>query len=247
VLVTGPTGSGKTTTLYAALTELNTPSRKILTAEDPIEYTLERVNQVQVKPQIGHDFAHALRSFLRQDPDVIMVGEIRDAETARVGIQAALTGHLLLSTLHTNSAAGAVTRLLDMGIEDYLLASTLTLVVGQRLVRRLCAQCREAYPASDALLQRFKVDTSTIESPLLYRPVGCRHCNGTGYSGRVAITEMLEVTEAIQKLILAKADTATIERAAVAGGMQTMNQVGIHKALEGLTSVDEVLRVTQNL
>ena len=248
LLVTGPTGSGKTTTLYAALKELNSPDRKILTAEDPIEYTLERVNQVQVKPQIGHDFAHALRSFLRQDPDVIMVGEIRDAETARIGIQAALTGHLLLSTLHTNSAAGAVTRLLDMGIEDYLLSSTLTLVIGQRLVRRLCPKCRTPYAAPEPLLKRFGV----FEIPgggeaILYKPKGCTACGGSGYAGRVAITEVLEIGEDIQKLILAKADTGAIERCATAAGMRTMNQDGIHKALVGLTTVEEVLRVTQNL
>jgi general secretion pathway protein E len=245
LLVTGPTGSGKTTTLYAALTELNSPDRKILTAEDPIEYTLERVNQAQVKPQIGHDFAQALRSFLRQDPDIIMVGEIRDVETARIAIQAALTGHLLLSTLHTNSAAGAVTRLLDMGIEDYLLSSTLTLVVGQRLVRRLCPTCRVPYPAPEELLRRFGIESAT--GATLYKPCGCAGCGGSGYAGRQAITEVLEINEAIQRLILAKADTGAIERCAVAGGMRTMNQDGIAKALGGLTTVEEVLRVTQNL
>lgn len=248
ILVTGPTGSGKTTTLYAALKELNSPSRKILTAEDPIEYTLEGVNQVQVKPQIGHDFAHALRSFLRHDPDVIMVGEIRDAETARIAIQASLTGHLVLSTLHTNSAAGAATRLLDMGVEDYLLSSTLTLALGQRLVRRLCPHCRQAYPATESLLARFGMDQSNEVTPhVLYRPIGCRNCGDSGYAGRVAIIEVLQVDESIRKLILSKADTSSIERAAVAAGMSTMSQDGLAKALSGLTSIEEVLRVTQNL
>jgi len=248
VLVTGPTGSGKTTTLYAALKELNDPSRKILTAEDPIEYTLEGVNQTQVKPQIGHDFAHALRAFLRHDPDVIMVGEIRDAETARIAIQASLTGHLVLSTLHTNSAAGAVTRLLDMGIEDYLLASTLTLTLGQRLVRRLCPLCRAPHAAPESLLGRFGLSLAPGEPPpVLYRPVGCATCGASGYSGRLVISEVLEVDEDIRKLVLAKADTSSIERAAVQAGMLTMNQDGVQKALAGLTTIDEVLRVTQNL
>ncbi len=246
VLVTGPTGSGKTTTLYAALKELNAPTRKILTAEDPIEYTLEGVNQVQVRPQIGHDFAHALRAFLRHDPDVIMVGEIRDAETARIAVQASLTGHLVLSTLHTNSAAGAVTRLLDMSVEDYLLASTLTLVLGQRLVRRLCPHCREPHPAPASLLERFGVTVQNAEA-VLHRPVGCAACGGSGYAGRLAITEVLEVDEDLRRLILARADTGSIERAAVAAGMRTMSQDGLHKALAGLTTPDEVLRVTQNL
>lgn len=246
VLVTGPTGSGKTTTLYAALTELNSEARKILTAEDPIEYTLPRVNQVHIRPQIGHDFAHALRAFLRQDPDVIMVGEIRDTETARIAIQAALTGHLLLSTLHTNSAAAAVTRLLDMGSEEYLLASTLTLVIGQRLVRKLCQHCRLSYEAPDEFLPRFRLEEYPGPSTL-YRAAGCNRCRGTGYAGRVAIAEVLEVGDSIRDLIAVKANVHVLERAAIEAGMQTMNQDGALKALAGLTTVEEVLRVTQNL
>jgi general secretion pathway protein E len=241
ILVTGPTGSGKTTTLYAALKELNTPERKILTAEDPIEYSLERVNQVQVKPQIGLDFSHALRSFLRQDPDVILVGEIRDAETARIAVQASLTGHLLLSTVHTNSAAGAITRLRDMGVEEYLLASTVMLVVGQRLVRKLCPECKLAEAVRSSQAPWAGAGTESIS---LYRPVGCAACKGAGYQGRIVISEVLEVSEAVRGAVLQCGDTAAIEKVAVAEGMKRLEEDGYAKVLAGQTTVEEVLRVT---
>lgn len=242
VLVTGPTGSGKTTTLYAALKEINTPDRKILTVEDPVEYTLAGVNQVPVRPQIGLNFAQALRAFLRQDPDVLMVGEIRDRETAEVAIQAALTGHLLLSTLHTNTAAAAVTRLLDMGIDDYLLASTLHLIVGQRLVRRLCAECSESFTPSREVCERHGLSWN---SDLAWRrPRGCAACQGSGFRGRTAIIEALRMTDAVRDKVLARADAFAIEKAAVANGMRTMVQHGLERVVSGHTTLEEVLRVT---
>jgi general secretion pathway protein E len=239
VLVTGPTGSGKTTTLYAALKELNSTERKILTIEDPVEYMLDGVNQVPVKPQIGLTFAHALRSFLRQDPDVLMVGEIRDRETAEVAIQAALTGHLLLSTLHTNTAAGAITRLLDMGIDDYLITSTLHVVVGQRLVRRLCAACRSPYVPTADIRARFGAPEGTW-----YRAVGCATCEGTGYRKRTTILEALPMSEAVRAKILARADAHAIEGVAIAAGMRTMLGHGLQRVAAGETTLEEVLRVT---
>jgi general secretion pathway protein E len=240
VLVTGPTGSGKTTTLYAALKELNTTERKILTVEDPVEYTLPGVNQVPVKPAIGLTFAHALRSFLRQDPDVLMVGEIRDRETAEVAIQAALTGHLLLSTLHTNTAAAAVTRLLDMGIDDYLITSTLHVVLGQRLVRKLCVACREPYEPGRELLQRFSV---TPRGPW-YHAKGCGSCEGAGYRKRTTILEALPMSEAVRAKVLARADAHSIEAVAIAQGMRTMLAHGLERVSAGETTLEEVLRVT---
>jgi len=245
ILSTGPTGSGKTTTLYTALKELNHPDRKILTVEDPIEYMLGGVNQTQVKPQIGYTFAAALRAFLRQDPDVLMVGEIRDRETAEVAIQAALTGHLLLSTLHTNTAAAAVTRLLDMGIDDFLLTSTLNLVIGQRLVRRLCAACRETYEPNAELIDRLALLDSGAKAPLLFRAVGCGKCGGVGYAGRTGLLELLELSEPIRRAVLARADAGTIEKAATDLGMRTMFGHGLHLAALGETSLEEVLRVTR--
>jgi general secretion pathway protein E len=246
ILSTGPTGSGKTTTLYTALKEINEPSRKIITVEDPIEYTLPGVNQTQVKPDIGYSFATALRSFLRQDPDVLMVGEIRDRETAEVAIQAALTGHLLLSTLHTNTASSAITRLLDMGIDDYLLTSTLNLIIGQRLVRRLCGFCRTPYRPTEQIVDRFGLSTSTTAGvPDLYRAPGCTDCAGTGYQGRTGLLELLDPSPAVQQLILTRADANTIEREAVRLGMKTMFQHGLELAHSGITSLEEVLRVTR--
>jgi general secretion pathway protein E len=241
VLVTGPTGSGKTTTLYTALTLLNRPQTKLLTVEDPVEYLLEGVNQVQVRPQIGLTFAHALRSFLRQDPDIIMVGEIRDFETAQIAIQAALTGHLVLSTVHTNDAPSAVTRLLDMGVENYLLTSTINAVLAQRLVRRLC-KCRAPYQPAAALAERLGLGSAEVT---LYRPVGCADCAGTGYRGRTMILELMALDETIHPLILRRADAREIRSEAVRGGMRTMFAHGIAKALAGVTTVDEVIRVTQ--
>jgi general secretion pathway protein E len=241
VLVTGPTGSGKTTTLYAALKEINTPDKKILTVEDPVEYVLTGINQVAVKPQIGLTFASALRSFLRQDPDVMMVGEIRDRETAEIAIQAALTGHLLLSTLHTNTAAAAITRLLDMGIDDYLLTSTLHLILGQRLVRKLCERCREPYHPTDDARQRFNIEQ---DRPLTwYRPVGCSGCQG-GYKGRTTIVEALPMSDAVRAKVLARADAHQIEQVAIEEGMRTMFVHGIERVHAGLTTAEEILRVT---
>jgi general secretion pathway protein E len=239
VLVTGPTGSGKTTTLYAALKEINTPEKKILTVEDPVEYVLAGVNQVPIKPQIGLSFAHALRAFLRQDPDVLMVGEIRDRETAEIAIQAALTGHLLLSTLHTNTAAAAVTRLLDMGIDDYLLTSTLHVILAQRLVRRLCTECRETFLPTPDVFERFAV----AEQPW-YRARGCDRCKGSGFRGRTAIFEALRMTDAVRATILERGDAHEIERVAISGGLRTMLRHGLERVSAGITTIEEVLRVT---
>jgi general secretion pathway protein E len=243
ILVTGPTGSGKTTTLYASLIELNTPDRKVLAVEDPIEYQLDGVNQVQIKPQIGLTFAHVLRSMLRHDPDVIMVGEIRDLETAQIAIQAALTGHLVLSTLHTNNAASTLTRLLDMGVDDYLLTSTLNAIVAQRLVRRLCQDCREAYlPLPELLAQLGLGGRDDIR---LWRPIGCPKCNDTGYFGRVSINEVLMLSDPIRRQILHHAEATELQRVALAAGMRPMFQDGLAKAASGVTSIEEVLRVTR--
>jgi general secretion pathway protein E len=246
LLVTGPTGSGKTTTLYTSLLRINTPDKKILTVEDPVEYQLEGVNQVQVKPQIGLSFAHVLRSILRQDPDVIMIGEIRDLETAQIAAQAALTGHLVLSTLHTNSAASTVTRLLDMGLEDYLMASTINGVTAQRLVRSLCPACREPHPAAGALIEEMQLSRFANARPVtLFKPVGCAACSGTGYFGRTAIAEILVMSEPVRRLTLKRAEAGEIQRAAVEMGMRTLYEDGMAKAVSGLTSVEEVLRVTR--
>jgi len=249
VLVTGPTGSGKTTTLYAALLTLNTPEKKILTIEDPVEYKLDGINQQEVLPQIHRTFASALRSFLRQDPDILMVGEIRDTETAQTAVQAALTGHLVLSTLHTNNAASAMTRLLDMGIEDYLLASTVSGVLGQRLVRKLCTKCRQPYTPMPDLAAKIFLDLPMAQHklPTLYRAVGCSACHGKGYQGRTMIVEQLTVNDAIRNLILHKAEAQEIQRIAVAGGMRTMYQHGLIKAFKGETTLEEVLRVTHEV
>jgi len=239
MLVTGPTGSGKTTTLYASLDHLNVPDRKILTVEDPVEYMLEGVNQVQVHPEIGRGFASTLRSFLRQDPDILMVGEIRDIETARIAVQSALTGHLVLSTVHTNDAAGGITRLLDMGVEDFLLMSTVIGLAGQRLVRCLCPHCREQYQPAPEWRARLGLDADDM----LWRAVGCAECGGTGYAGRTALLEVLPVTDRIRVLILEGADAQKIRDAAVAEGMVTMFRDGVAKATSGLTSIEEVFRV----
>ncbi len=242
VLVTGPTGSGKTTTLYAALAELNQRQRKLLTVEDPIEYRLPGVVQTQVNPGIGFTFGAALRSFLRQDPDVMMVGEIRDTETAEIAVQAALTGHMILSTLHTNTAPGAVTRLLDMGIEPLLLSSVLTAVVAQRLVRRLCPACREERPTEDALVPIF-VKAGIAVPEHVWHPVGCPQCSNTGYAGRMAIFELLIVDQEIAALILARQDTRAIAAAAGRKAMRSLLHDGLRRAVEGVTAVEEVLRV----
>ncbi len=248
VLVTGPTGSGKTTTLYSGLLSLNSVERKVVTIEDPVEYQLAGINQIQVRPQIGLTFASLLRAILRQDPDVIMVGEIRDLETAQIAVQAALTGHLVLSTLHTNSAAASITRLRDMGLEDYLITAVLRGALAQRLVRRLCGGCKRVGVASPEMTQRFGLDRlaaahGIAAAPLrLWHAVGCPECRGTGYRGRQAIAEFLTPSAEVERLVFSRADHTAIERAAVAGGMTTMFRAGLVAALEGVTTIEEVIR-----
>ncbi|MBV1836751.1 GspE/PulE family protein [Acetobacter estunensis] len=241
VLVTGPTGSGKTTTLYTGLAGLNSTERNVMTVEDPIEYQLAGINQIQIRPTIGLTFASLLRAILRQDPDVIMVGEIRDLETAQIAVQAALTGHLVLSTLHTNSAAAAVTRLRDMGLEDYLLTAVLRGILAQRLVRKLCPECRRPEEVPPELARRLGLDSAT--SHTLWHPVGCPHCRQTGYRGRSAVAEFLQPSREVTRLILSGADHSEIERAAMAEGMQTMFQAGLQVALKGETSLEEISRI----
>jgi general secretion pathway protein E len=245
ILITGPTGSGKSTTMYAALKQLNTPERKIITVEDPVEYQMEGINQIQAKPQIGLTFASALRSIVRQDPDVIMIGEMRDLETARIAVQSALTGHLVLSTLHTNDAAGGITRLLDMGLEEYLLTSTVNGILAQRLVRKLCPACKKGTIAppeivADLRLQRFAPAGNII----LYKPVGCSACSNTGYRGRLAIIEFLPMTDPVRKLIMAHEEAGAIQKLAIAEGMQTLYENGLVKVIEGITTLEEIMRVT---
>ncbi len=245
ILVTGPTGSGKTTTLYTALQTINTPERKILTVEDPVEYQLEGVNQIQVKAQINLTFANALRAIVRQDPDVIMIGEMRDVETAGIAVQSALTGHLVLSTLHTNDAAGSITRLLDMGVEDYLLTSTINGILAQRLVRLLCTQCRQPYPALPELADELRLHRfSDTRDITLYKSVGCEQCGGTGYRGRAAIMEFLVMSDPLRRMVLKHADAGELQAAAQKEGMDTMYEDGLRKAVAGLTTIEEVLRVT---
>ena len=243
VLVTGPTGSGKTTTLYTGLLKLNTVARNVVTVEDPIEYQLTGINQIQVKPQIGLNFASLLRSILRQDPDVIMIGEIRDLETVQIAVQAALTGHLVLSTIHTNSAAATMTRLRDMGLEDYLMTATLKAVLAQRLVRRLCPMCKVPDPAPSALIERLGLERlAPAEAITLFHPKGCAGCRGTGYRGRRAIAELLVPNRAIDRLIFEGADDAAIERAAVEQGMRPIFDNGLVAVIEGDTTIEEVVR-----
>ncbi len=243
VLVTGPTGSGKTTTLYTGLLKLNTVARNVVTVEDPIEYQLAGINQIQVKPQIGLNFASLLRSILRQDPDVIMIGEIRDIETVQIAVQAALTGHLVLSTVHTNSAAATITRLRDMGLEDYLMTATLKGVLAQRLVRRLCPACKTGEPAPSALIERFGLERLAPSNAItLYHAKGCAECRGTGFRGRRAIAELLVPNRAIDRLIFEGADDTAIERAAVADGMRPIFDSGLMAVLEGDTTIEEVVR-----
>ncbi|MDX8390195.1 MAG: type II secretion system ATPase GspE [Mariprofundaceae bacterium] len=246
ILVTGPTGSGKTTTLYTALQTLNTPEKKILTVEDPVEYQMEGINQIQVRSKIDLTFANALRSIVRQDPDVIMIGEIRDLETAKIAVQSALTGHMVLSTLHTNSAAGTINRLLDMGMEDYLLTSTINAIVAQRLVRRLCDQCRQPYQAMPELVKEMGLDRFSDEKKVqLYHSAGCEACGETGYQGRISIMEQLTVTDEIRALVMRHAVANEIEQVAVRQGMQTMFADGLSKAVAGITTIEEILRVTK--
>lgn len=244
ILVTGPTGSGKTTTLYSGLIEINTPDVKIITTEDPVEYQLEGINQIQVHQKIGLTFSHSLRSILRHDPDVVLVGEIRDLETAENAIQASLTGHLVFSTLHTNDAAGAYTRMVDMGVEPFLVASTVEAVMAQRLVRRICTSCRtEWHPNKDELPTDFPWEK--LDGKPIYRPVGCRECRDVGYRGRLGVYELLLTTERVQELAQERASTWAIKKAAIEEGMLTLRDDGWDKVIEGKTSVDEVLRITK--
>jgi general secretion pathway protein E len=246
VLVTGPTGSGKTTTLYAALSKINRPDLNIMTIEDPVEYQLKGISQTPVNPKIELTFANGLRSFLRQDPDVIMVGEIRDRETAEIAIQASLTGHLVFSTVHTNDAAGAITRLIDMGVEPYLVGSSLIGVLAQRLVRVLCKECREAYLPTPEELREIGIGPEKTREPrMIYRAVGCDSCNRTGYHGRSGIYEFMLVDDSIRDLAVKKTDSGSIKRAAVQKGMRTLMEDGGRKVLRGITTVAEVLSVTQ--
>ncbi len=245
LLVTGPTGSGKSTTLYTVLSRLNTQERKIITVEDPVEYQIPGINQIQVKPAIGMTFSGALRSIVRQDPDIIMVGEMRDLETARIAVQSALTGHLVLSTLHTNDAASGVTRLLDMGVEDYLLTSTINGILAQRLVRRLCPFCRESYEPLPEVAAKVRKSLREANSVQLYRATGCERCNGTGYRGRMVITEVLHMTDTIRRAVLEHATATVILSLAIEEGMATMYQDGLRKCVDGRTTLEEVLRVAE--
>ena len=246
LLVTGPTGSGKTTTLYTALDELNQPDVKILTVEDPVEYQMTGINQIQVKPQIDLTFASALRSIVRQDPDIIMIGEIRDLETAEIAVQAALTGHLVLSTLHTNDAPATVSRLMDMGVDDYLLTSTLVGVLAQRLVRTLCTHCREPHVLEADVAREIGLPrVGASERPTIYKAMGCKECSNTGFTGRQCIAEMMPLSEPIRRLIMQKANASDLRRAALAEGMQPMYDDGLRKVLAGTTTVEEVLRATR--
>jgi type IV pilus assembly protein PilB len=244
VLVTGPTGSGKTNTLYSAISKVNTPETNIMTAEDPVEFNLVGVNQVQVRENIGLNFAAALRSFLRQDPNTILVGEIRDFETAEIAVKAALTGHLVLSTLHTNDAPSTVNRLMNMGIEPFLVASSLQLICAQRLVRRICTNCKEPHPLPPPALVQAGFSPEDAKSVVPNKGKGCEKCNKTGYKGRVGLYEVMEVTEELRELILVGASALELRRKAVEEGMITLRSSGLRKVKDGLTTIDEVVRET---
>lgn len=244
ILVTGPTGSGKTTTLYSALMKLNKPEVNIMTVEDPVEYSFQGINQVQVKEEIGLTFATALRAFLRQDPDIIMVGEIRDFETAEIAVKAALTGHLVLSTLHTNDAPSTITRLINMGIEPFLISSSVLLVVAQRLVRKLCPYCKREETVSRETLLKLGFNEKEIENLKVYGPTGCSECNSTGYRGRIALYEVMPITDEIKELILTGATALDIKRVAIRQGMLTLRRSGLNKIMQGITSIKEVLRAS---
>ncbi|NLV72739.1 MAG: Flp pilus assembly complex ATPase component TadA [Actinobacteria bacterium] len=246
VLVTGPTGSGKSTTLYATLNILNTPEKNVITVEDPVEYRLVGINQVQINPKAGLTFASGLRSILRCDPDIIMIGEIRDRETAQIAVESALTGHLVLSTLHTNNAPGALSRLTEMGVEPFLTASAVDCVIAQRLVRKLCEYCKESYPTTREMLERLDFPERVVENwqdTTLHRAVGCSRCNHTGYKGRLGIYEIMPVTEAIERLIVERKSADEIMRVAAAEGMISLRQDGLERVVQGLTSVEEISRV----
>lgn len=247
ILVTGPTGSGKTTTLYATLNHVNQKERKVITIEDPVEYQLDGINQVQVKPQIGLTFASGLRSMLRQAPDIIMVGEIRDMETAQIAIQSALTGHLIFSTLHTNDAVSAVTRLVDMGIEPYLVASTVQGILAQRLVRTICPSCRESYKPSGEEIEVLSLKPKASEELELYKGKGCPNCSSTGFKGRIGIFELLIINDEIRELVINNVSTTEIGRRAKELGMRTLRDDGLEKVRRGYTTIQEVMRVTQDV
>jgi len=244
VLVTGPTGSGKTNTLYSALSRINTPETNIMTAEDPVEFNLPGVNQVQMRDNIGLNFAAALRSFLRQDPNIILVGEIRDFETAEIAVKAALTGHLVLSTLHTNDAPSTVNRLLNMGIEPYLVATSVVLIAAQRLVRRVCGNCKAQQDVPPQILVSLGYNPEDAKSVTVMKGKGCERCNGTGYKGRIALVEVLEITDEVRELVLSGASSIEIKRKAMEEGMLSLRRSGLVKLKEGLTTVDEILRET---
>ncbi len=245
ILVTGPTGSGKTTTLYAALNTLNRPDRKIITAEDPVEYYLPGINQVEVRHKIGLDFARIIRSMLRQAPNIILVGEMRDAETVSMGIQASLTGHLVFSTLHTNDAPSAVTRMIDMGVPGYLVASSVVAIMAQRLVRTICPKCRARYTPPDSVLKEFKITHEQIENAKFMRGKGCNSCQKTGYKGRIAIFELMLIDSKVREMIFNHATTATLRKYSISKGMSTLYHDAIDKVLAGFTTFDEVARVTK--
>jgi type IV pilus assembly protein PilB len=245
VLVTGPTGSGKTTTLYSALADLNKITENISTAEDPVEFNLEGINQVQIHEEIGLTFANALRSFLRQDPDIILVGEIRDFETAEIAIKAALTGHLVLSTLHTNDAPSTVNRLLNMGVEPFLVSSSVNLILAQRLARKICPDCKEPLvKVPEELLEKLGPVPDGFHSATLYKGGGCDSCNGTGYRGRIALYEVMPMTESLKELILQGASAIELKREAARAGMKTLRQSGIARMIEGITTLEEVLKAS---
>lgn len=245
ILVTGPTGSGKTTTLYAALNELNRPDRKIITAEDPVEYYLAGINQVEVKHSIGLDFARIIRSMLRQAPNVILVGEMRDSETAEMGIQASLTGHLVFSTLHTNDAPGAITRMVDMGVPSYLVASSVIAVMAQRLVRVCCQKCKQPYTPSDATLETAGITPEMVRSATFMKGKGCSNCSKSGFRGRLGIYEMMIMSSKVREMAFQGASTQDIRKTAISQGMHTLYQDGLAKALKGITTIDEVFRVAK--
>jgi type IV pilus assembly protein PilB len=246
ILVTGPTGSGKSTTLYATLNILNSPEKNIITVEDPVEYRLAGINQVQANPKAGLTFASGLKSILRCDPDIIMIGEIRDRDTAQIAIESALTGHLVLSTLHTNDAPGALSRLTEMGIEPFLTASAVDCVLAQRLARKLCDACREPFKPTQEMLRRNDFPPESCddwENVTLYKPAGCARCNGTGYKGRLGLYEVMLVTEAIERLTVERKSSDEIGRVAQAEGMRSLREDGIDKVLAGKTSIEEIARV----
>ena len=243
-LVTGPTGSGKTTTLYSALSDLNKPGHNISTAEDPVEYNLMGINQVQMHDSIGLNFAAALRSFLRQDPDIIMVGEIRDFETGEIAVKAALTGHMVLSTLHTNDAPATISRLLNMGVEPFLICASVNLVLAQRLARKACGDCKQPIPTETAALKEMGATEEQIAGAKMMKGVGCKTCNGSGYKGRIALYEVMKFTEALKDVVLQGGSSAELKLAAIRGGMLTLRMSGIRKVIDGMTTPEEVCRVT---